>query len=232
MSTAPSFTSPPSPASPVVYPCSDGEPMSDNTRQYEWIVRFKGGVEAHCPDAFVAGNVLWYYVQGDPKQRIGPDVLVAFGRPRGHRGSYLTWEEGGVIPQVILEVWSPGNKWPERARKLTLYDKLGVEEFITYDPEDNEFVVHERNANGALVEIDATNGWVSPRMGIRFQPAETTLDVFGPDGKPLRFYQELVDDARKAEEDRAKAEGEREKAEARAEAMAAKLRALGINPEE
>ena len=87
--------------------------MSDNTLQFQWIVTIKGGLDAlfrHDPDVFVAGDLLWYPVEGKPKIRIGPDVLVAFGRPKGERGSYRQWEEGGIAPQVVFEILSPGNR--------------------------------------------------------------------------------------------------------------------------
>ena len=31
--------------SEVIYPESDGQPMAENTRQFEWIVTIKGGLE-------------------------------------------------------------------------------------------------------------------------------------------------------------------------------------------
>ena len=100
------------PAEEVVYPDRDGKRMADNTRQYEWIVTIKGNLDAICVGdraAFVAGDNLIYPVQGVPTIRTAPDVYVAFGRPRGHRGSYRVWEEDGVFPQVVFEVLSPGN---------------------------------------------------------------------------------------------------------------------------
>lgn len=90
-----------SPSTDIIYPDSDGQPMSDNTKQYLWIVLIKEGIEwlfASDPNIFVAGDLLWYPVQGNNKIRIGPDVLVAFGRPKGHRGSYQQWKEDNIIP--------------------------------------------------------------------------------------------------------------------------------------
>ena len=101
------------PRTGVIYPDSDGQPMADNTLQFRWIVTIKEGL-AHLfmdrPDVFVAGDLLWYPVEGDPKTRIAPDAMVAFGRPKGDRGSYKQWEEGGIAPQVVFEVLSPGNR--------------------------------------------------------------------------------------------------------------------------
>src|SRR5262249_400764 len=72
----------------IEYPDSDGKPMSDNTWQYKWIVVITEGVDALFridPNVFVAGNLLWYPVEGNNRIRMGPDVLVAFGRPKGYR---------------------------------------------------------------------------------------------------------------------------------------------------
>ncbi len=73
------------------YPDSDGQPMADNTVQFRWIVLIKENLEylfLGQPDVFVAGDLLWYPVEGRPDLRVPPDVLVVFGRPKGERGSY------------------------------------------------------------------------------------------------------------------------------------------------
>ncbi|MFN3316640.1 MAG: hypothetical protein ACK40K_07495, partial [Raineya sp.] len=59
----------------IVYPDSDGELMADNTKQFNWIVLIKEGLEAlfaHRQDVFVAGDLLWYPVEGNPKIRKAP----------------------------------------------------------------------------------------------------------------------------------------------------------------
>ena len=75
----------------VEYPESDGKPMADNTVQFRWIVKLQGGLDVLFRDdlkVFVAGDLLWYPVEGNNKLRMAPDVMVAFGRPKGDRGSY------------------------------------------------------------------------------------------------------------------------------------------------
>lgn len=65
--------------------------MADNTVQYECIVTLKGNLEllfADDLDVFVPGDLLWYPVDYRPDIRQAFDVMVVFGRPRGHRGSY------------------------------------------------------------------------------------------------------------------------------------------------
>jgi Uma2 family endonuclease len=90
--------------------------MADNTLQYEWIVTIKGGLDAvfrDAPSVFVAGDLLWYAVEGDTTIRCSPDIMVASGRPKGYRGSYRQWEEGNVPPQVVFEILSAGNRRPK-----------------------------------------------------------------------------------------------------------------------
>ena len=68
-----------------------------------WLFRARQDVAIHA-------NMLWYVEEGEPKLRQAPDVMVIFGRPRGDRGSYKQWEEGGVAPQVVWEILSPSNR--------------------------------------------------------------------------------------------------------------------------
>ena len=73
-----------SPPPEIEYPDSDGKPMSDHDLQYKWIVVIKEGLEAQFADesnVYVAGNLLWYAVEGESRIRGAPDVLIAFGRP-------------------------------------------------------------------------------------------------------------------------------------------------------
>jgi Uma2 family endonuclease len=60
---------------------------------------------------------------------MAPDAMVAFGRPKGHRGSYMQWRGGGIAPQVVFEVLSPDNRAGELARKFQFYERFGVEEY-------------------------------------------------------------------------------------------------------
>lgn len=93
----------PTPLVDVLYPDSDGMPMADNTRQFDYIVMIQGGLAAlfaDRPDVFVAGDLLWYPVEGDPTIRAAPDAMVVFGRPPGYRGSYIQHRETHIAPQV------------------------------------------------------------------------------------------------------------------------------------
>ena len=111
----------PAPSAEVIYPDSDGKPMADNTRQFDYIVMIQGGLAAlfaDRADVFVAGDLLWYPVEGNIQIRAAPDAMVVFGRPPGYQGSYVQCREDGIAPQVVFEVLSPGNTRAEMRRKL------------------------------------------------------------------------------------------------------------------
>src|SRR4051812_33257429 len=100
------------PRTPVFYPDSDGKHMSDNTKQGRWIFVFYGNLAAlfrNSPDVFVAADLLWYPEEGNNQLRAAPDVMIAFGRPKGDRGSYKQWEEENVPVTVAFEILSPSN---------------------------------------------------------------------------------------------------------------------------
>lgn len=191
----------------VVYPDHDGEPMSDNTLQFRWIVTLQGNLDIICapdPNVFVAGDLLWYAVEGQPTIRAAPDTLVAFGRPKGYRGSYRQWQEGGIAPQVVFEVLSPGNRPEEMARKFQFYDRYGVEEYYLYDPDTNDLQGWRRQ-EGSLRPLSAMHGWVSPRLGIRFDLSSEELAIFRPDGTPFLTVLELEERRLAAQADAAQA---------------------------
>ena len=199
---------------PVIeYPDSDGLPMADNTLQYEWIVTIKGGLDAiflNDPNVFVAGDLLWYAVKGEPSIRRAPDVMVAIGRPKGYRGSYKQWEENNLAPQVVFEILSPNNTAVEMDLKFQFYQKYGVEEYYVYDPDNGPLEGWLRVGN-RLDRVPQMAGFISPRLQIKFDPGEgpDNLRIFGPDGTPFLTFAEWVEksktDQRSAEAERARA---------------------------
>ncbi|RAQ44223.1 hypothetical protein B9S53_09545 [Arthrospira sp. O9.13F] len=178
----------------VIYPESDGNPMSDNTKQFRWIVVIKENLEIlfdDDPNVFVAGDLLWYPQQGDNKIRQAPDTMVVFGRPKGDRGSYQQWEEGNIPPQVVLEILSPGNRLKEMARKFKFYEQYGVEEYYILDPDRLDFNGWLRSSDGTLEVIDEPENWTSPRLGIRFELKDGNFTIYRPDGERFLTPTEL-----------------------------------------
>ncbi|MBD2082007.1 Uma2 family endonuclease [Leptolyngbya sp. FACHB-17] len=228
--------------SDIIYPDSDGKPMADNTKQFEWIVLIKKNLDLlfqHHPNIFVAGDLLWYPVEGKPGICTAPDAMVVFGRPKGDplgvsgavRGSYLQHREENIPPHVVFEILSPSNTRREMEQKLLFYDRYGVEEYYLYDPDTNQLRGWLRT-DVFLEEIEDFSSYVSPRLGIWFDVTLNPMQIYRPNGEKFLSYSELN---QQFQQERARAEHERARAEqerARAERLAARLRELGIDPDE
>ncbi|MEG4120252.1 Uma2 family endonuclease [Microcoleus sp. N9_B4] len=218
----------------IIYPDDNGEPMSNNTDQFRLIVWIKENLEllfAADPNVFVAGDLLWYPVEGNNKLSQAPDVMAVFGIPKGYRGSYQQWYENDIAPQVAFEIWSRGNRLTPMMQKFQFYERYGVEEYYLYDPEKLELIGWLR-AEGKLEPIEQIDGWVSPRLGVRFQLSETGLEMFGPSGEPFRSFVELDRLIQQAEARAEQAEMLLEQERSRSQALEARLREMGIDPNE
>lgn len=210
----------------IIYPDSDGKPMSDNTKQFRYIVVIKENLEllfADNSNVFIAGDLLWYPLEGDNKIRQAPDVMVAFGRPKGDRGSYQQWKEENITPQVVFEILSPGNTLKEMAKKFVFYQQYGVEEYYIYDPDKNDFHGYVRK-DDILEVIEEIEGWISPLLKIKFELKSTGLEIYDLNHNRFLTYVEL---SQKLQQEKQRADS----AEAQLKLLAEKLKELGINPE-
>lgn len=181
----------------IDYPDSDGNPMSDNTEQYRWIVIIKENLEimyADNPNVFIAGDLLWYPVRYTQK-RMAPDVMVIFDRPKGRRGSYRQWLEDNIAPQVAFEILSPSNKdrrgMDSLEEKFNFYENHGIKEYYIYDPDDLILDGWQRHGD-RLLKIPSMIDWISPLLGIRFDWARgQELVLSRPDGQRFLSSVEL-----------------------------------------
>jgi hypothetical protein len=101
-------------------------------------------------------------------------------------------------------------------QKFEFYQRYGVEEYYLHDPDGGTLEGWLRKGE-RLQEIEKMEGWVSPRLKVRFELVNGELQLFGPDGQRFATYVEMAT--------------QRDEARQRAERLAAKLRALGIDPE-
>jgi Uma2 family endonuclease len=179
----------------IIYPDSDGQPIADNTKQFQWITVIKTNLDWLFRDnemVFVAGDLLWYPVEGNPKYRVAPDTMVVFGRPKGDRGSYKQWLEDNIAPQVVFEILSPGNTEGEMERKLQIYARCEVEEYYVYDPDRYILKGYQRGEDLFLDRIEVMDGWISPRLGIKFQLTENDLQITHPDGRVFETFDRVA----------------------------------------
>lgn len=127
---------PPVPNDGVYYPESDGEPVAESDFQYIPLTYATSALSVYfleVPDIYVAGDMLIYFVQGNPAMSVAPDVFVIPNLDKRLRTSYFMWLEGQV-PMFIMEITSNSTWREDIGRKRALYESWGVSEYWMYDP--------------------------------------------------------------------------------------------------
>ncbi len=120
---------------PIFYPDTDGKPMAASDRHRRILNCTIETLEAHYklqPDVYVSGDILMYYVEGDPHQVISPDVLVSFGLEKKERLTYLVWVEG-KLPDFVMEFSSKTTHDTDLGPKKDRYASLGIQDYFLYD---------------------------------------------------------------------------------------------------
>jgi Uma2 family endonuclease len=86
------------------------------------------------PNIYVSGNLLLFYVPGNRRRHVSPDVFVVKGVPRHDRPNYLLWEEGKA-PKCVIELTFSSTREEDLDVKFQLYqDVLRVPEYFLFDP--------------------------------------------------------------------------------------------------
>ena len=86
-------------------------------------------------DVLVAMELVVYYVRGDNRVWLQPDVQVVFGvEPEGNLSTFKVWEEGKP-PDFVLEVASPSTAENDARHQAQEYLGIGVREYWRLDPE-------------------------------------------------------------------------------------------------
>ena len=121
----------------IFYPDSDGKPVAESDHQLTPLVYCVYTLRDHFedrPDVYVAADMLLYYEEGNPKASVAPDVFVTKGLDGNYpRDSFKLWVEGNS-PSLIIEILSKGTAKNDLTDKKSLYQRIGVEEYILYDP--------------------------------------------------------------------------------------------------
>lgn len=120
-----------------LYPETDGKPMAasdEHRRVLMNLLRLLEAFFAQTPDTYVSGDILMYYLEGDPRKVVSPDVLVTFGVGQKLRKTYRVWQEG-KCPDFVLELSSETTYRNDLREKMELYAMLGIPEYFLADIE-------------------------------------------------------------------------------------------------
>jgi Uma2 family endonuclease len=120
---------------PIHYPERDGKPIAETDVHIDVLIYLREALKDYFrnePQMYVAGNMLFYYEEGNPAACVAPDVFVVQGVAKGERRTYKLWEEGQP-PTVVFEITSRGSRLEDLGTKRALYAILGVREYFLYD---------------------------------------------------------------------------------------------------
>lgn len=185
---------------------------------------------ANDPMICVSGNLLLFYVEGDKRRHVSPDVFVVHGIPKRQRLNYLLWEEGRA-PDVIIELTSKSTRKEDSDKKFKLYqDELRVREYFLFDPLD-EYLKPSlqgfRLVKGEYTPITAEAGRLpSEVLGLHLERSGSELRLFNPKtgrwlptvretGSALQVSEaEREQERQRAEQEKLRADLEKERADA------------------
>jgi Uma2 family endonuclease len=176
----------PSASSQVDYPTRDGRPMGETEvhrdRMYD-VIQVLQDFFAADPMVCVSGNLLIFYVPGDKRRHVSPDVFVVRGVPRRQRDNYLVWEEGRA-PDLVIELTSRSTRKEDLVKKFELYrDVLRVAEYFLFDPKAEYLDPPLRGYRLVEGRYDR----IEPTAGGRLPSAVLGLELERV-GSQLRFY--------------------------------------------
>jgi Uma2 family endonuclease len=166
----------------IIYPESDGKPMAESDLHRDWMFRIIEKLFFAGQRVYVSGNLLIYYVEGDPKKSVAPDAFVVKDCDPGRRKIYKLWEEGKP-PNFVLETTSSTTRREDRDKKMRVYAQVGVAECFLYDPLGDWL---EPPLQGYRLEVgqylrleaDKDGGITSQRLGLIFRLEEGQLVLF------------------------------------------------------
>jgi Uma2 family endonuclease len=227
-------------------PCEDGEPMETQFHDAQDALLKDTLIEAWADrrDVFVGGNMFVYFSEQQIRSNDfrGPDVFVVLDVPQKERKSWVAWEEGGRLPDVVIEVTSDSTAHVDRGEKMRIYSQIWrTSAYFIFDPETEQLEGYRLDHTGRRyepIEPDARGDLEVAALGLKLGLRETAhrfhqrrfVRWIDADGAPLPSGAERAEaEKQRAEAEKRRADAEKQRAEAerqRAEALEAELRAL------
>ena len=180
----------------IFYPEEDGQPMAVSDLHRRILIRTLLVLEEHfkqAPEVYISGDILMYYVEGDPGKSISPDVLVTFGVHKKNRPIYKVWEEGKA-PDFVMEFSSKNTYRTNLGKKSEIYALLGIQNYFLYDAEDRYLsppLMGFELIEGSYVPIipGSDDGLHAAALGLDFHAATLGLDFHEDGGVGLDFHE-------------------------------------------
>ncbi len=225
----------------------DGEPLETNRHRVAMNVlirsyqHYRGGET----DFYTGGNMFIYYSTTQAKNRDfrGPDffVVLEVEGSRSRQG-WITWEEEGRYPDVIIELMSASTAHIDVGAKKELYDRVfKTQDYFVYNPFKRQSLRGwHRTETYQDIQPDSRNWLWCKALGLWVGTWEGTIDrettswlrFYDSTGALVLLPEEAAKQQAEAETQRAEMEAQRAEMETqRANRLAQRLRELGENPD-
>ncbi|HEY9909662.1 MAG TPA: Uma2 family endonuclease [Thermosynechococcaceae cyanobacterium] len=169
-------------------------------------------------DYFLGANLTIYYSRQQLRSQDfrGPDLFLVKDTANHPRKSWVTWEEGGRYPSLIVELLSESTAKVDRTLKKTLYqDIFHTAEYFWFSPDSLEFEGFRLGSQGYEAIVPTSQGWRwSEELGLYLGIEAGQLRYFSITGGLIPTPQEAEQQQRQ-----------------RAERLAEQLRSLGVEPD-
>lgn len=173
----------------IYYPESDGKPMAEtdvHREQMNYLIESLKLFFSNRKIAYISGNIMFYYEEGNPHKSFSPDVMICFDVSQEDRRTYKLWEEK-QFPQVVFEISSRSTWGEDLNKKWFLYQKFGVKEYYIFDPEYDylpEPLIAYRLKKGELRQVKIKNGRIlSEELGLEIVDTGEGLRLYDPQTK-------------------------------------------------
>jgi len=196
----------------IIYPESDGEPIGETDWHIAVILYLRQALRYFFRNqqVYVAADLLFYYEEGETSVYKVPDVFVVKDVAPHDRRTYKLWEEDNKQPNIIFEITSKSTRWDDLTTKKALYELLGVQEYILFDPLDEYLKPNLQGyelVDGRYNEmtLDEDGCLLSNEMGLLLRPEKHLLRLVNPTtNEPIPTLEEqsiqLEEQAKRLEE--------------------------------
>lgn len=192
-------------------------------------------------DFFAGANQFFYFDPAQAKNNdfLGPDFYVVKGVSHEPlRRSWVTWDEGGRVPNVIVELVSESTAAEDRGEKKRVYlQQLDVKEYFCFDPNGQVLEGWRKNGRRKPTPINPTTDgrlwseeldlFLGSWTGEVYRYRDVWLRFFDANGTLIQTLSEA--EAARAQQEAARAQ--QEAARARQEAARAQQETTRANAE-
>jgi len=181
-----------------LFPADDGKFMDDTEHQVNAAMLQQSlgmWLNSQGRTVFIAADNAIYYDQNDAHKVVGPDFYVVLDTPHDpERDCWRMWNEGGHLPQLIMEFVSKHSGKKDRVTNFAIYrDILRVSNYFIWDNRRRRFDgFHLQNGTYKQLEPDARGLYWCEALKLNVGLRDGWVRFFDTDGNLLLTGEEVA----------------------------------------